>query len=178
MVLHLPLSVPGLKKDTQLTHLYPYRSMKLSVFFVYGTDYQRQINNNLFSKLKIFTFNWTNLLVILAAIALCFIRRLNKLRRDGFISVLIDVVVIFTGGGNLRMDHKLERWFFVIMSIGAFFLNAICLGPTLFPSYLLPCRNIETFQELAAINPPIYISFLLRGDKHLVADLMGFVFRS
>lgn len=178
MDLHLSVlpSMPSLLGNSTTVPLYPYRSKDLSVIFFYGSDYRRQINNNLFSKLKIFTFNWTNLFVIFAAIALCFIRRLHKLRRDGFISVLIDVVVIFTGGGNLRMDHKLERWFFVIMSIGAIFLNAICLEPTLFPSFLLNHRSISTFHQLAEINPPIYLRLVLRSNEHLIVEMLRFIF--
>lgn len=138
--------------------LYPFYSVKLIVVFVYGSDYQRKFSDNLFSKLMVFVFNWTNLFVISAAVVLCFLRRLRRLQHDGFISSLIDVTVIFTGGGTLRFDHKLERWFFVIMSIGALFLNAICLEPTLFPSFLQHQQRVDTFNELSEINPPVYVA--------------------
>lgn len=169
----LPLGLE-LKENKKEVSLYPHHFVQLSVLFFYGQDYQRKINNNLFSKLKIFLFNWTNLFVILAAVVLCFVRRLKKLRRDGFISVLIDVMVIFTGGGHSRMDHKLERWFFMIVSIGALFLNAICLGPTLFPSYLHRPQSVDTFQQLAEINPPIYLLSSLRKDKGLVNEILRY----
>lgn len=174
-------SVPdSLKLDgiAKVSSLYPYHSAKLSVFFVYGQDYQRQFSANLFSKLKLFIFNWTNCFVISAAVVLCFVRRLRKLRRDGFLSVLIDVMVIFTGGGRLRMDHKLERWFFVIVSIGALFLNSICLESTLFPSYLQRQQNVETFQQLTEINPPVYLAPLLERDSDLVQQMLRFVFKT
>lgn len=173
-VLHQPLAIPGLVKYEQLSPLYPYRSMELSVFFVYGTDYERQINDNFFSQLKIFTFNWTNLFVILAAAMLFIIRRWHQLHCDGFLFAVIDVVVIFIGGGRVRVDHKLERWFFTIVSIGAIFLNGICLGPTLFPSFLLHHRSIETFQQLAEINPPVYATFLVKKKLDLVGDMLRF----
>lgn len=156
--------------------LYPYHSVKLVVFFVYGSDYQRQLNNNVVNKLKLFIFNWTNLLVVLAAMALCFVRRWQRLRHDGFISVLIDVTVIFIGGGRLRPAHRFERWFFVLLSIGAFFLNAIGLDSTLFPSYLHPLQSIETFQQLSEINPPTYIPPILGAEKHLIRNMLRYIF--
>lgn len=140
--------------------------------FIYGTNYKRQINHNLFSQLKLFIFNWSSLTIFVAAIVLCFVRRLNRLRRDGFISVVIDVGVIFIGGGHLRMDHKLERWLFVIVSIGAFFLNAICLDSTLFPFYLLTQPSVDTFQQLAQINPPIYASVALISSESLMKEML------
>lgn len=152
--------------------LYPYHTMDLSVIFIYDTHQKLKFNDNLFSKLRHFLINWTNLFVILAAILLCIVRRWKKLRCDGFISVLIDVMVIFTGGGKLRMDHQTERWFFAVVSIGAFFLNAICLGPTLFPSYLLAQRSVNTFQELAQINPRIYIDLLHQPQENLIIEMI------
>lgn len=154
--------------------LYPYHSIKLLVFFVYGSDFERQFNNNFFNKLKVFLFNWTNTFVILASVTLCFVRRVQRLRHDGFISVLIDVVVIFTGGGKLRFDQKLERWFFSIVSIGALFLNAICLEPTLFPSFLHHQRTVNTFEQLAEINPPVYLAGVLKGNEPYITALLRF----
>lgn len=145
------------------------------VIFVYGTDYQRQFNNNLLSKLTLFMFNWTSLFVILASIFLCFVRRIDRLRRAGFMPVLIDVMVMFIGGGNLRMRHTLEKWFFVVVSIGAFFLNAICFDSTSFPSYLLSTQSVETFQQLTEINPPIYFNHLLKSDEKLIHKMLRFV---
>lgn len=154
--------------------LYPFHSVKLFVIFVYGSDYQRKINNNLFNKLEIFLLNWTNLVVFLGAVVLCFIRRFSRLRRSGFISVLIDVMIIFIGGGRSRPDHRLERWFFVILSIGAFFLNAICLGPTLFPTYLSPQQSITTFRQLAEVKSEFYFAPYLAANSDIVVEMLRF----
>lgn len=152
--------------------LYPYHTADLSVIFIYDTHHKPKFNNNLFSKLRLFVFNWTNLFVILAAVVLCIVRQWKKLRRNGFISVLIDVIVIFIGGGILRMDHRIERLFFAVVSFGAFFLNAICLGPTLFPSYLLPQQSVKTFHELAQMNAQIYIDLWFQNEKSLIIEMM------
>lgn len=178
VALHLNVlpSIPMLPGDSNSVALYPYQLSDLSVIFFYGSDYHRHTNNHLFSRLKIFTFNWTNLFVILTAMALCFVRRRAKLLRDDFMAVLIDVLVIFIGGQQLRMNHKIERWFFVITSIAAFFLNAICLGPTLFPSYLRIHQNVDTFQELAQVNPPIYLRLVLRDSEDLIKEMLRYAF--
>lgn len=173
LTMHLPSSI---EVNINPIPLYPYRSMEMSVLFVYGTNFQRQVNNNVLSKLKIFALSWMNLFVVLAAIILSIIYRWTGLSRDGFISALIDAMVIVTGGGRLRMTHTFERWFFAIVSIGAFFLTAISLGPTLFPSYLLSHRSINTFQQLAEINPPFYFDYVLRKDQDLVVDMLRYVF--
>lgn len=118
--MHLPSSI---EVNINAIPLYPYRSMEMSVLFVYGSNYQRQVNNNVLSKLKIFALSWMNLFVILAAILLTYIYRWTRISCDGFISALINVLVIFTGGARLRMNHIFERWFFIIVSIGAFFFD-------------------------------------------------------
>lgn len=164
-------SIQKMKKNSTVS-LYPYHSVSTYVIFVYGSDYQRQINNNFISKLALFTLNWTNLFVILSGIVLWMVKRFNRLRDQGFIVVLVDVMVIFTGGGRLRNDHKLERWFFSIVSIAALFLNAICLGPTLFPSFLHHQRSVDTIQQLAEINPPIYICTVFDHNRHLVNQML------
>lgn len=146
------------------------------MIFVYGSDYQRQWKNNTLAQTIVFIVNWTNLFIFLMAMGLCFIRRLNKLRRDGFISTLIDVTVIFTGGGSMRMDHKLERWLFVIVSVGALFLNSLCLDATLYPSYLLSSRTIDSFQQLYETNSPIYLAESLEKHEQLIIQMLRLVF--
>lgn len=108
----------------------------------------------------------------MAAICMCMMRRLNQLRNNGFVPVLIDVMVIFTGGGNLHMHHRLEKWFFAILSIGAFFINAICLEETVFPSYLQPMQRIQTFEEVAKLNVPVYIGNTLKRNQFLIKEML------
>lgn len=154
------------------TSLYPHHSVNISVLFVYGIDSNRQINGTLFKNLKMFIFNWCSLTVVFGTIFLYLMRRMNQLRRTGFISVLIDVMVIFIGGGHLRMNHKLERLLFSIISIAAIFLNGICLDSNLFPFYLLSETTVDTFSQLAEINPPVYFSFLFQRNQNLISGML------
>lgn len=150
MRIDLNSPLPDVKLDANRKPLYSHRSYKLLIIFIYGHDYHRQPTNNLFTKLTLFTLNWTNLFVILAAVVLCFVRRLRKLRRDGFISVLIDVMVIFTGGGRLNGFSR---------------ANSI--------SILLTAQSLR---QLAEINPLIYIPPMLRREENYIVDLLRYIF--
>lgn len=164
-----------LDEDGNSESLYPFHSVKLLVIFVYGSDYQRKVNNNLLNKLEIFLLNWTNLVVFSGVMVLCFIRRFPMLRREGFISVLIDVMIIFIGGGQFRLSHRLERWFFAILSMGAFFLNAIGLEATLFPTYLPSQQKVETFHQLAEMKPEFYFVPYLAPKSDIVIEMLRLI---
>lgn len=171
-MLNLDLNAYGSDDDEKNgTILYPYHSIEISILFVYGTEYKRQTSNSILNKLK--PFHQLEILVfVFASIALCFLRRMLKLRRDGFISAYIDIGIVATGGGNLRINHKIERMFFAIMFVAFFFLVALWLETTLYPSFLIPDRTIDTFDKLAEINKPVYISIKLKDKEHLVIGML------
>lgn len=171
-VLNLDLNSYGSDDDEKRgTFLYPYHSTEICVLFVYGTDYKRQANNSILKKLKPFV-HWKSLIFVFAIIALCFLRRMLKLRRDGLISAYIDIGIVVGGGGNLRIDNKIERMFFAIMFVAFFFLTALWLETTLYPSFLIPHRTIDTFNELAEVNTPVYISIKLKDKEQLVIGML------
>lgn len=144
-------------EDKSITYpLYPFDSTKLKILFVYGTEYQRQLNLFSVPKSKQALSILIILFLLLALIVLCLIRMRLKLPRSGFISTSIDMIIAFIGGGNLQMRNKFDRWFFAIMLVGAFFLNSIFTGDLLDSVYQLQNQKIETFEKLASINSPIY----------------------
>lgn len=98
-----------------------------------------------------------------------------KLRHDGFISSFIDTLVVHIGGTTLRLYHRLERWLFVITSIGAFFMIAIWLNACLFPTLITLDQSVDTFEELAEINPPIYLVLILNGIEGIVLEMLRFI---
>lgn len=165
-------SYPDQTREKDVAIKSPQILVELVVLFIYGVDYQRQSNNNqTLLKFGIFVVNWITLIIILAATALFLIRRLVRLRRDGVISTLIDVMVIFIGGGHLRFSHKMERWIFAIMSISAIFINTLFLDGLLFPSYLHQQRNVDTFEKLAEINAPVYLGSVLRRYEPTIREM-------
>lgn len=156
-------------KTTKDHPLYPYHSCKMFVFFIYGTDVRRQKMNDSFNRLIQMQSKWKQLFWILAAFALCFLRRKLRIRRDGLISAFIDMSVAFTGGGTLCIVHKHERRFFAIVFVGVFFMNAIWFEKCLYPAFLIRYESIDSFAELAKINPPFFSSSLLEAhNKHII----------
>lgn len=158
-----------LDEKSEAYPLYPYHSIELSVIFLYGTDFERHMNILLIPG-SIETLAYIILLFVSsAAIILCIIRRKLKLRRDGLISTFIDTVVAFVAGGNLQMKHKLERLFFAVMLIAAFFITSIFAGSILFYMYRILNQKIDTFKLLDNVNSPIYINQgfgMLNEDVH------------
>lgn len=159
-------------KSMKKSPLYPYQSAKLFTLFYYGSDYERQRNHSFLTRISTMFNLWMFLFLILMAILLCILRRMAKLRRDGLYSTIIDISITFTGGGNIRIDHKMERWLFGIAFVGFFFLIAIWQNEYLYPSLLLPDETIDSFEELAGINPPIYLSPQLKAYNDVIVEML------
>lgn len=177
MNLYLNLVSIALKDKSQLTPLYPYQSQELVVLFVYGNDFKWQRLRSFLDSFGLLFFNWFNFCIFAGAICLFLIRRIIKLRGDGLFSSFIDVLVTFTGGGNLVINrHRLEVWFFVTIFIASFFLNAIGLQSSLYLSYVDVDHRIATFAELAEINPPIFVSPTLKDNANVISEMLKFAF--
>lgn len=155
--------------------LYPYHSIEICVLFVYGNDFQRQKYHQIFTNVGAELMILTVLFVFLAAVLLCYLRRRNELRRDGLISCSIDACIVLFGGGNLQIHHKCERWFFGILMIGAFFGITFWQDAVLFPSLLIQDKKIDTFKELAKVNPPIFSPFRLKKKEKNIKEMLRFV---
>lgn len=135
--------------------------------FVYGKDIQRQRNISSVPSVVQIGISIFITFIIVAAIILCVIRKKLKLRHDSLFSTFVVIIVIFVGGGRLEMRHKLERWFFGTLTIVAFFMTSLWLGDFLGNIYQTMDQKISTFEQLAEINPPIYIpaDFKLHSDE-------------
>lgn len=159
-----------------MTHpLYPYGSVDLMVLFVYGMNIQRQTNILLIPKsIKTLTILIMSF-VALAAVVLNIIRKRFQLRRFGLLSTFLDTMVAFVAGGNLRMHHRLERWFFGILLIGAFFITSIFTGDLLNSVYYLHEQKITTFGQLAEMNSSIYAHSQLRLYTSRIHEMLRLV---
>lgn len=152
--------------EKMLRLLYPYSTVELRVIFVYGKDFDRRMNIFFVPKSVQLVGILVLLFIFAAAIFLYITRQKLRLPHNDFPSALFDCWIPFIGGGNLRAEHRLERWFFAILLFGAFFIMSV------FSSDLLDCvvrvlnAKVSTFAELAEINPPIYsnIEFYLDSD--------------
>lgn len=163
------------KSEETKFSLYPYHSFQLSIVFVYGTDLKRQKFHQLFSVEGEEIYQLTGLFSTVAAAVLCFLRRKYRLKRDGYLSSMFDVQIAFIGGGNLRMRHKLERWFFGILLIGTFFYMTFWQEAVLFQSFLISDQSIDTFNELVEINPPVFSFLVSKKNEERIIEMLRFV---
>ena len=148
----------GIKNESKMYPVYPFESIQLTAVFVYGTDFQRELNlfAGISRAIKLIAA-FIVLFISLAAIVLHIIRRKLRLPRADLVSTHIDCWIPFIGGGNLEIRHRLERWFFGILLFAAFFIMSVFSGDLLDSVVKVYNQKIGTFEELAEINAPIYI---------------------
>lgn len=154
-------------------HLYPHEWSEAIIVFFYGSDYDRSLNRLMFSNLFMANiWNYGSLIMIILIVFIT--RRIYKLRRDGISSCVIDIMVTVVGGGRLPFSHRSEKWIFSILLIAGIFINAIGIHGILFPSFINPDRKISTFEELARVNPPIYITRFHEKREAFICDTLRF----
>lgn len=173
-----PYTIAPRDKNEIKTHsLYPYRSIKLAVIFVYGTEFHRRIHiMNISATVKIAAI-FIILFMGLAAFILRKMRSNFNLRRADFSSAFIDILIVFIACGNLRMRHNLERWFFGILLIGALFMTPIFTSELLNQVYRMQDQKITTFEQLARIRAPIYINPALAMHAETIREQLRFEYR-
>lgn len=160
-------------KRIQTYSMYPYQTKQVGVIFVYGTDIERLKNIWSIPKSTQTVFILLVLFMNCAAIVLYIVRRRMKLRGAGVAAAFIDTMVAFTAGGNLRMHHKLERWFFGILLIAAFFIITIFMGDLLDSIYQI-LHKVDTFDQLSKIESPIYIHPVFGDQSVLICEMLRF----
>lgn len=155
--------------------LHSYQSSDLAILFIYRDD-RKYRENHFFAhgfekKLNVLLLlNWFKLAAIL-----CYLRRRARLRRDGYISCLLDMFIAAFGGGNIRITHRYERWFFSIVFIENIFIMAIWSVSTFYPTFFELDQSIKSIKEIAAINPPIFINPSLKYNDEDVVDMLRYV---
>lgn len=157
--------------------LYPYHVAELTVVFIYGKHFTRRMNILLIPEsIQIIT---TMIIVFasLGAYILYFIRRRLHLRRDGLSSTFIDTMITFIGGGNVRIVHKYEKWFFGILSFGAFFIISVFSGDLLDCFVRILHEKVNSFEKLAFLNSPIFINVDFREQSDQIHSMLRFYFR-
>lgn len=120
------------------TLAYPYHSKVLRAFFVYGTDYKREIDIfRVFYSVKIVATLIVSLLIV-ATIILYTIRIRSKLLQNDVGSVIIDCLIP------------------CILLVGAFFIVSVFGGDLLDSVVRVLNSIVKTFGDLANINPSNY----------------------
>lgn len=155
--------------------LYPFHSVNMAVLFVYSDDFKRQKCKVVLTRAGGYVLLLLTTSILFATATLSYLRKKNKLRRAGFIPSFIDVYISFFGGGNLRVKHNFERLLFGILLIGFLFLTTFWLDVVLFPSFLIRDNSIETFKDLAKINPPIFSSFVFKEHEKSIEIMLKYL---
>lgn len=161
------------ESGVKISHmLYPYSTFELKVLFFYGSDFKREMN--IFSVPK--SVGIVSIMVLsfifVATIILYIIRRKLRLLRNDYFSVFIDCWIPFICGGNLQMQHRIERWFFAILLFGAFFIMAVFSGDLLDCVVCVLNAKVKTFADLAVVNPPIISPYELTAYQELINDTL------
>lgn len=160
----------GKIKESQLIPLYPYRNRVVVVSFLYGDDYQLEIGSP--SILRIMAEYWfIPIWFVLTTISLHLIRSKIGIGNNELSSTIMDMIIIFFGGGTIKFRHKIERYFLGMLLIGTFFIQAIWVSDFLSKvSTLRGINRVNTFEKIANLKSPIYFGLSLAGEKELIIE--------
>lgn len=153
--------------DRIIRTVYPHDTSELKVLFVYGTNFRREMNIFYVPSHVRIAAALVLSFIFMAAIALYIIRQKLRMVNYDFFSAVGDCWIPFIGGGNLRMEHRLERFFFAILLFGAFFIISVFSGDLLDCVVTFLNAKVNTFEKLAEINPPIYTMRDLRSHEDI-----------
>lgn len=148
--------------------MYPYNTNELKVLFIYGSNFKREMNIFFVPPSVRIAAALVLSFIFVAAITLYTIRRKLRVLSNDLFSAVVDCWIPFIGGGNLRMDHRLERLFFGILLFGSFFIMCVFSGDLFDCVVSFLNSKINTFEKLAEINPSIYSVYELRSNEELI----------
>lgn len=170
---HVTPATMRLKPSNEIVRLlHSHQSIELVAFFVYGTDFDREMNIFFVPKsIQLGTYAIL-LFICAAAILLSIVRRKFGLARGRLLDTFADCWIPFIGGGNLQMQHKWERWFFGILLFGAFFIVSVFAGDLLDCIIRVLNAKVSTLDQVAEINPPIFLDIGLYQHQEPVKEML------
>lgn len=151
-----------------IINLYPYESLKLKSFFMYGNDHGRRSASMILSALMNywfipFWFAFTTTVLHLIRF------KVNDDTPD-ISSSILDMIAIFFGGKSIRFRHCVEKAFIIILLFGMFFISSLFVGDFLSKaSVIRPVREFDRFEKVVDLKTPIYFADFL-GDERRAAD--------
>lgn len=137
--------------------LYPYQSIKLRVIYVHRSDFKYEMDIVPFSRAIQIIIALILLFICFSATILWLIRRKLQRRWNNFSASFIECLVPFIGGGSMTIQHKLERWFFIILLFGAFIIVAMFGGDIVDNIVTVQSSKMDTFEKLAKTKSVIYL---------------------
>lgn len=139
---------------------------------MYGKDHKREIDiYRVPASVQIVIPVIVSLLIV-AVITLYVIRKKCNVTGCDAGSCVMDCLILFIGGGNLRMEHRFERWFFGILLVGAFFTVAVFGGDLVDSVVRVLNSRIETFEEVVKFNPSVYLDADLAAHLEDILEML------
>ena len=157
-------------QDTKSLSAYQHQSKRLVIVFLFGDDMNSTILTRISGGLGLSFL----VLFLVASVILCFLRRKLNFKRNGLISAHIDLIIFSMGGGNIVINHKLERMFFTIYYTGFFFYWSIYTSST-FSNFFLIHESVTTLNKLSTIEIPIYVAQSLVKYEDIIKGMLRFV---
>lgn len=142
-------------------NLYPFISERFKAVFVYGENYPKPRPPGILTILSVGNYWLIFIWFLLATVILFIIRWKAGVRQNDntISSSILDMIVVFCGGGRLRFRNKYDKVYLIIMIIGSFFLISLCTSK--FKSRITSSKqldNIDTFEKLSNVRVPVYVS--------------------
>jgi len=134
---------------------FPSKNQYYLMFF-YKNDYYVAMT---YKNVKnIFQSSWPfPCLMAIGFTCLYLVRRYYRLHRSNFVSICLDTIVTWVGGGNLQYQNHAEKIIFPIFLFGGFLINTIALDNFLYQSFLLDRNDrIDSVKKLIEYNASIY----------------------
>lgn len=148
---------PNSIDDKIIRLVHPFDAFELKVLFVYGPNYTREMNIFFIPMSVRMAAASVLLFIFMASITLYIIRHRLRMTNIDFFSAVGDCCIPFIGGGNIQIEHRLERLFFAILLFGAFFIMSVFSGDLFECVTSFLNAKVSTFARLAEINPTIQL---------------------
>lgn len=162
-------------KSSRVHPSYPFDSIELCAVFVYGHDIERQVDIYHFSKKFMILFSINNFITTSLATILWIARRkIMSISQSEFSLAQLHILSVIFGGGNVRIQHRFERYFFSILMLASFFTVPLTLGEYLEEAYNFLNQQMSTFEELRQFNLSVYSTPPLRNHNNDVQEMLKY----
>lgn len=164
------------EKNSRVHTSYPYNSIELSAVFVHGHDLDRHVEVDIFliPKNVMILFGITTFLFLTVTIVL-WIGRMKLIKQNDFLLAALDISILIFGGGNLRIQHRFEKWFFGILMLLVIFALPVYTSVYLDEAYYMLNQRLSTFEELGQFNLSVYSSSPLRNHNNDIQEMLRYV---
>lgn len=130
------------------------------MFFIYGDDFPLKSYRPDF--FKILAAAWIHITFFISGMIVLYLMRHGESNRRGiFITVYMDIMIVWTGASSLRYENRIEKIFFAILLFGTFLINTIALENFLFYTFLTKEEyRMDSMEKYVEFNTPTFVEQL------------------